>query len=98
MNYTKLIEELEMLVNQVGVKLRYEKGDFDGGYCVLKEEQVLVVNKRLTDVRRASILAQALTQIGIDAIFLKPNVRDFIDNESAKYLKSKKNLVKRVDV
>jgi hypothetical protein len=98
MNYTKLIEELEVLVGQVGVKLRYEKGDFDGGYCVLKEEQVLVVNKRLTDVRRASILAQALTQIGVDAIFLKPNVRDFIDNESAKYLKSKKNLVKRVDI
>jgi hypothetical protein len=98
MNYSKLIEELETLVNQVGVKLRYEKGDFDGGYCVLKEEQVLVVNKRLTDVRRASILAKALTEIGVDAIFLKPNVRDFIDNESAKYLKSKKNLVKRVDV
>ncbi|MBI3195369.1 MAG: hypothetical protein HYZ34_13030 [Ignavibacteriae bacterium] len=98
MNYTKLIEELEMLVSQVGVKLRYEKGDFEGGYCVLKEEQVLVVNKRLTDVRRASILAQALMQIGVEAIFIKPNIRDFIDNESAKYLQSKKNLVKRVDV
>ncbi|MBI5216382.1 MAG: hypothetical protein HY960_11575 [Ignavibacteriae bacterium] len=98
MNYTKLIEELEVLVNQVGVKLRYEKGDFEGGYCVLREEQVLVVNKRLTDVRRASILAQALTEIGVDAVFIKPNVRDFIDYEAAKYLKSKKNLVKRVDV
>ncbi len=97
MNYSKLIEELEVLVGQVGVRLRYEKGDFEGGYCVLKEEQVLVVNKRLTELRRASILAQALTEIGVDSIFIKPNIRDFIDNEAAKYLKSKKNLIRRVD-
>ncbi len=97
MNYTKIIEDLEELAGQVGVQLRYEKGDFEGGYCILKETQVLVVNKRLTEVRRASILAKALTEIGIDSLFIKPVVRDFIENEAAKYLTSKKNLIRRVD-
>ncbi len=94
MNFLKIIQELEELVAQVGVKLRYEKGDFDGGYCILKDQKVLVVNKRLTDARKASILSQALTEIGIDAIFIKPVLRDFIDNEAVKYRKSK-NLIKK---
>ncbi len=95
MNFLKLITELEEVSTQIGVKIRYEKGDFDGGYCILKEEKILVVNKRLTDARKASILAQALTEIGIESIFIKPALRDFIDNEAAKYRKTK-NLIKKV--
>ncbi len=95
MNFTKLITELEEVSGQIGVRIRYEKGDFDGGYCILREEKILVVNKRLTDARKASILAQALTEIGIDSIFIKPALRDFIDNEAAKYRKST-NLIKKV--
>lgn len=96
MNVTKIIQELEELVGQVGVQLRYEKGDFDGGYCILRDQKILVVNKRLTDVRKASILAHALMDIGIESVFIKPVVRDFIDNEAAKYLTGKKNIIKKV--
>lgn len=84
MNYFELISELEALVRQLGITLRYEKGDFEGGYCVLKDQQVLVVNKKLHEVRRASILAQALHEIGIDAIFIKPAVRQYIEDEVVK--------------
>ena len=91
-----MIQDLEELVGQVGVTLRYEKGDFDGGYCILKDQKILVVNKRLTEARRASILAQALTDIGVDSLFVKPAIRDFIDNEAAKYRRSK-NVVKIIN-
>lgn len=79
-----MITELEDLVRQLGINLRYEKGDFEGGYCVLKEQQVLVVNKKLHEVRRASILAQALHEIGIESIFVKPAVRQYIEDEVVK--------------
>jgi hypothetical protein len=84
MNYLQIIGELEEIVKQLGIQLRYEKGDFDGGYCILKEQQVLVVNKKLADARKASQLAQALGEIGIDAIFVKPAVREYIEDEIAK--------------
>jgi hypothetical protein len=84
MNYFEMITELEDLVRQLGINLRYEKGDFEGGYCVLKEQQVLVVNKKLHEVRRASILAQALHEIGIESIFVKPAVRQYIEDEVVK--------------
>lgn len=89
MNYLHKIAELEEVVNQLGINLRYEKGDFDGGYCILKDQRVLVVNKRLHDARKASILSQALSEIGIDSIFIKPALREFIEDEVAKVLKGK---------
>jgi len=89
MNYLRIIEELEEIVKQVGTQLRYEKGDFDGGYCILKDQKVLVVNKRLNDARRASILAQALNEIGIESVFIKPATRVFIEDEVAKAQNSK---------
>lgn len=91
MNYVRLILELEGLVQQLGIQLRYEKGDFDGGYCILKDQKVLVVNKRLHDMRKAAILAIAMSEIGINELFIKPALRVFIEDEYAKFLKAHKS-------
>ncbi len=84
MNYPQLVAELEELARQLGLQVRYEKGDFDGGYCILKDQKILVVNKRLTDPRKAVTLAQALGEVGIETTYVKPNVRTFIEDELAK--------------
>ena len=84
-----MIQELEELSGQLGILIRYEKGDFEGGYCILKDEKVLVVNKRLHDMRKAAVLAQALSEYGIDATFVKPKLREFIEDEVAKLAKEK---------
>ncbi|HLX12708.1 MAG TPA: hypothetical protein VKS81_07840 [Bacteroidota bacterium] len=89
MNYLHIITGLEEIVKQLGIQLRYEKGDFEGGYCMLRDQQVLVVNKRLHEMRRASILAQALAAIGIENVFVKPAIREFIEDEVQKARKTK---------
>ncbi len=89
MDYLQIIDDLEDAGRKVGLDLRYEKGDFEGGYCVLKNQKVVVVNKRLSDARRASSLAQALAEFGIDTVFLKPNVREYIEDEVAKARRTK---------
>ena len=89
MNYLQMISELEELVRQQGIFIRYEKGDFEGGYCILKDKKILVVNKRLHDMRKASSLALALGEIGVDGVFVKPAVRNFIEEETAKAAKQK---------
>ena len=40
MKHEALIEELHDVARQLGVTIRYERGDFEGGYCVLREEVV----------------------------------------------------------
>jgi hypothetical protein len=87
-NYLHLIGELEELTRQLGVNIRYEKGDFEGGYCILKDQKILVINKRLADARKASALAQALGEYGIETTFVKPNLRAFIEDEAAKLAKA----------
>ena len=90
MNYAPLIQELEELVRQLGLAIRYEKGDFDGGYCILKDQRILVVNKRLQDNRKASVIARAVAEVGIDTTFVRPNLREYIEDEVAKAAKERK--------
>ena len=30
---------------QLGVTMRYERGDFEGGYCILRDQRLLLINK-----------------------------------------------------
>ncbi len=88
MTQEQILSELEDLAGNCGIGVRYEKGDFDGGFCVLKAERIIVVNKRLATPRRASVLAQGLAEVGIDEIYLKPAVREYIEDELARAARS----------
>jgi len=46
--FEEIIQELRSVANQLGASVRFEKGDFKGGYCLLKESKVVVINKMLT--------------------------------------------------
>lgn len=88
MTHEELIAEFQLLAGQLGITIRYEKGDFEGGYCILKEKRLLLVNRKLMSSRKASVLARALMEIGLDNVFLKPALREFIEDESAKAQRS----------
>lgn len=77
-----LIAELEEAASQLGLKVIYEKGDFSGGYCILKEEKLIVINKRFEPKHRASTLAKSLSEVGIENLFLKPAVRAYIEEQT----------------
>ncbi len=84
MTQEQILKELEDLAEKCGIALRMEKGDFDGGFCVLKEERIIVINKRLALQKKTSVLAQALAEVGIEEVYLKPAVREYIEDELAK--------------
>lgn len=84
MDKEALLEELRETCEHLGYKIRYEKGDFDGGHCILKEERLLVVNRKFTTEKKVTTIARALGELGVDAIFVKPAVRELIDKERGK--------------
>jgi hypothetical protein len=84
MKHEQVIEELHLVADQLGVTIRYERGDFEGGYCILREQKILIVNRRLLPQRKANVLATALHDIGLDNLYLKPAIRAFIEDEVAK--------------
>jgi hypothetical protein len=79
-----MIEELHEIARQLGVTIRYDRGDFEGGYCILKDQRLLLVNRRLLPARKASVLATAMSEIGLENVFVKPAIREFIEDEVVK--------------
>ncbi len=73
------LDELKRLASEMGAKVRFERGDFHGGYCILKEDKVIVINKLSTTQRKVMILAAALKELGIDDFYLPPKLREFIE-------------------
>jgi len=79
-----ILEELEKFVRGLGITLRYERGDFEGGYCVLKEQGMIVINKLANTQKRISLLAQSIMEIGVDEKLMDENIKSIIDDEIAK--------------
>ena len=88
MTQEQILKELESLADRSGITVRYEKGDFEGGFCVLKAERLIVVNKKLAAAKKASVLAQGVAEIGIENRYLKPAIREFIEEELARIVRT----------
>jgi hypothetical protein len=80
----QLLRELEDIVQRLGYKLRYEKGDFEGGYCLLKESYLFVINSKNEIDKRIGIIAKNLKELGVDDMYIKPQIREVIVQEKAK--------------
>jgi hypothetical protein len=78
-------EELKFLAEQMGLGVRSEIGDFDGGICTVKEQRIILLNRRHPLARRINIMARALHKAGLDSVFVKPAVRALIDDEVAMF-------------
>ncbi|MCF8240245.1 MAG: hypothetical protein K9J16_02585 [Melioribacteraceae bacterium] len=77
--FETIMQDLKSLATQMGAKVRFERGDFKGGYCVLKENKVIVINKLSNLQRKVITLAAALKELGVDDIYLPPKLREIIE-------------------
>ena len=77
------INELIELLNNMGYRVRIEKGSFKGGFCLLREEKIFLLKKDLEQDKKISVLASNIAEIGVEDIFIKPNIRELIENASA---------------
>lgn len=65
--YTKhYLNKLEDLFSETDYALRYEKGNFQSGYCILNETKVAVVNKFFTVDGKINCLVDILKSIPVD--------------------------------
>jgi len=77
--FEEVLSELKSLASELGATVRFEKGDFKGGYCLLKDSKVIVINKMANLQRKVMILSAALKELGIEQIYLSPKLREVID-------------------
>lgn len=77
--FESILADLKSVANQMGAKVRFERGDFKGGYCLLKESKVIVINKLATFQRKVITLSAALKELGVEDIYLTPRLREVIE-------------------
>jgi hypothetical protein len=83
MTQQEIYEEFKALAEQLGLSVRLELGDFDGGLCVLNDKKVILVNRRHDMGKRLSVIARALYRVGFGEVFVKPAIREIIEEEAA---------------
>lgn len=80
--FEEVINDLKSVATQLGASVRFEKGDFKGGYCLLNDNKVIVINKNANLQRKAMILSAALKELGVDDVYLNPKLREIIEEMS----------------
>ncbi|MDX1905383.1 MAG: hypothetical protein SFU27_14650 [Thermonemataceae bacterium] len=60
------LSKIEDIFAESGHFLRYEKGNFKSGYCILKEKRVIIVNKYFSLEGKINCLIDILKQLEID--------------------------------
>lgn len=61
-----LLKKIEELFEEIGYTIRYAKGSFNSGYCMVENQKVAVINKFFDTEGRAGVLIEILSQVEID--------------------------------
>ena len=72
---TNTLKKIEDLYKEAGYVVRYEKGNFNSGYCILENKKVVVVNKYFTTEARINCLVDILGNIEVDKAGLSETSR-----------------------
>jgi hypothetical protein len=76
MRYTQTtLEKIEKILDDTGYIVRYERGNFQSGYCILEQRKVVVLNKFLPLEGRISTLIDIIPQLKISPEMLSPEAR-----------------------
>lgn len=63
---TQFLTKLEDLIAESDYILRYEKGNFKSGYCLLKEQKIIIVNKFYTTEGKINALLDIVKNVSFD--------------------------------
>ncbi|HVU99160.1 MAG TPA: hypothetical protein VHE34_28250 [Puia sp.] len=76
MKYTQTtLDKIERILDEAEYIVRYERGNFQSGYCILEQKKVVVLNKFLQLEGRISTLIDIVPQLRIVPETLSPEVR-----------------------
>lgn len=63
---SQFLLKIEEMIAESDYTLRYEKGSFKSGYCVLKDQKIIIVNKFFTAEGKINALLDILKGITLD--------------------------------
>jgi hypothetical protein len=74
------LDKIERILDETEYIVRYERGNFQSGYCILEQRKVVVLNKFLQLEGRISTLIDIIPQLRIIPENLSPEVKRIYDD------------------
>lgn len=76
MKYTQAtVNSLEKILEEAGYIIRFERGTFQSGYCILEEKRIVVLNKFLQTEGRINTLIDIIVQLKVNPEPLSADAR-----------------------
>lgn len=60
------LDKLQQLLSESNYSIRYERGTFQSGWCLLEQKRIVVLNKFLDTEGRINTLLDLIPQVQID--------------------------------
>jgi hypothetical protein len=90
MKYTQTtLDKIEKLIGEAGYIVRYERGSFQSGFCILEDKKVVVLNKFLQLEGRINTLIDLIPQLKIEEEALSPESKKIFLDIMGKYRASR---------
>jgi len=78
------LSKVEDIFKNRGYILRYEKGNFNSGYCLLENKKVIIINKYFDNEAKVNCLIDIFNQIDIDFHELNESERHLFEQFESK--------------
>ncbi len=78
------LDKLEDLLSEMHYVIRYERGTFQSGYCILEQKKVVVLNKFLQLEGRINTLIDLIPKLASNPETLSAEARKTIEQISSK--------------
>ena len=60
------LDKLQQILSESGYAIRYERGTFQSGWCLLEQKRIVVLNKFLDTEGKINTLLDLIPQVTID--------------------------------
>jgi hypothetical protein len=84
------LNKLEKILEEAGYVVRYERGSFQSGYCILEEKKVVVLNKFLNPEGRINTLIDLIPSLQVTYELLTVDSQKMYDEVITKQQLSEK--------
>lgn len=71
------LKKLEAILEELLYSVRYEKGNFQAGYCIVDSKKIVIVNKFFETEGRINCLLEILQSVDVDIAMLSDTSSKF---------------------
>ena len=81
----EILSQMEELAKNLGITVRYEKilkesAFFPGGFCRVKDKDLIIINSKASLDDKVEIMARAILPFDLSQIYVLPAIRELIDS------------------